>query len=173
METKYIIIIVVSVLFLILLLIWLIPYLNVRSSLKKLDAQLKRRCEILPPFMEMVYDSVLQGQSTLAAVTTLREEISKMTPNQEYFTKNATLSDEIARLMFTVNNYPELKIKENFESMHNELNTLETTIEEKRKKYNEKVKAYNSKMIKLPYKLFRVKLKDLYETKYDRFENKY
>lgn len=173
METKYIILIVVAILLLILLFIWLIPFLKVRSALKKLDVQLKRRCEILPGFMEMVYDSVLQGQSTLAAVTNLREELTKMTPNKEYFDKNAQLSDEIARLMFTVNNYPELKIKPNFETMHNELNTLEKTIDEQRKKYNEKVKAYNNKMINLPYKLFRVKLKDLYETKYDRFENKY
>ena len=173
MDAKYIAIIAVSVFLFILLIIWLIPFLKVRSSLKKLDAQLKRRCDIIPPFMELVYDSVLQGQSTLAAVTNLREEISKMTPNQEYFNKNAQLSDEIARLMFTVNNYPELKIKQNFETMHNELNALEKTIDEQRKKYNEKVKSYNSIMIKIPYKLFRIKLKDLYETKYDRFENKY
>lgn len=173
METKYIIIIAVVLILLVILLIWLIPFLKVRSALKKLDLQLKRRCEILPTFMEMVYDSVLQGQSTLASITTLREELVKMTPNQEYFTKNAQLSEEIARLMFTVNNYPELKIKPNFESMHNELNVLEKTIEEQRKKYNEKVKEYNSKMVKLPYKLFKAKLKDLYETKYDRFENKY
>lgn len=173
MEVKYIIIIAVSVLLLILLLIWLIPFLGVRGALKKLNVQLKRRCEILPPFMEMVYDSVLQGQSTLAAVTNLREEISKMNPSLEYFNKNAQLSDEIARLMFTVNNYPELKIKPNFDSMHTELNNLEKTIDEQRRKYNEKVKGYNGKMTKFPYKIFRIKLKDLYETKYDRFENKY
>jgi LemA protein len=96
-----------------------------------------------------------------------------MNPSLEYFNKNAQLSDEIARLMFTVNNYPELKIKPNFDSMHTELNNLEKTIDEQRRKYNEKVKGYNGKMTKFPYKIFRIKLKDLYETKYDRFENKY
>lgn len=157
---------------LLILLIILISLLKVNSAFKKLDAQLKRRYEIIPEFMNMVYDSVLQGQSTLAAVTNLRNSLANNMSRLEYFKTNAQLSDEIGRLMFTINNYPELKIKDNFNTLSDELNNIEKTIDTVRNTYNDRVRSYNNRVTKFPFKIFFFfKTKDIYETKYDRFNN--
>ena len=160
-----------GVLILIYFLVWLILYLKVRSSFKKLDVFLKRRSELSKTYMVMIYDSFLQEQAALIAVNDINGKLGSIVDHHEYFELNSRLSDEYRRIFASIPNYPELRNKENFDNIHSELTTLENSIDVSRKVYNNKTKNYNFRMGKFPFKIFGVKEKPLYITKYDRFND--
>lgn len=142
-----------------------------KNTYKKLDVLLKRRHEVSKGYLEMIYDSFLQEQAALIAVNDIRNKLNGNVSDQEYFDLNVRLSDEFKRIFASIPNYPELRNKENFDNIQNELNQLEELIDAARKVYNEKAKRFNFRMGKFPFKMFRVKEKSLYITKYDRFNN--
>lgn len=158
-----------GVLILVYFLVWLIKYLRMRSSYKKLDVHLKRRYEISKGYLEMIYDSFLQEQAALIAINDIRTKLSGTLSDEEYFNENVRLSDEFRRVFASIPNYPELRNKENFDNIQNELSNLENVIDVARKIYNERAKSFNFRMSKFPFKMFRIKERPLYITKYDRF----
>lgn len=158
-----------GVLILIYFLVWLILYLKMKSSFKKMNVHLKRRHELSRGYIEIIYDSFLQEQAALIAVNDIYGKLSVSVSDQEYFELNARLSDEFRRIFTSVINYPELRNKENFDNMQNELVNLENNIDVSRKVYNKKAENYNFRMGKFPFKIFGIKQKSLYITKYDRF----
>lgn len=116
-----------------------------------------------------VYDSFLQDQSALIAINDIKNKLNENVSLEEYFELNIKLSDEFRIIFSTVLNYPELRSKENFDSIQNELSDLETKIDNARNIYNDVSKNYNFRMSRFPFKMFKLKGKLLYIMKYDRF----
>ena len=150
---------------------WLVVYIKLNKSYKKLDVNLKRRLELLSMYLEMIYDSFLQEQAALIAINSIKDKLKESLDVNEYFEINARLSEELQRIFNSVLNYPELRNKENFDSVHNELNELEKSIDTNRKIYNGCANKFNLRMSKFPFKIFKSKERSLYVTKYDRFNS--
>ena len=161
--------VVLLILIIIYFVIWLILYLKVKKSYDVLDVYLKRRHELSNSYLELIYDSFLQDQSALIAVNDIKNKLNENVSLEEYFELNIRLSDEFRVIFSAVLNYPELRSKENFDNIQNELSDLETKIDNTRNIYNDKSKNYNFRMSRFPFKMFKLKDKLLYITKYDRF----
>ena len=151
---------------------WLFVFLRVRGSFKKLDLLVKRRLELSKVYIQMIYDSFLQEQVALIAGNDINSKLSGSVSDEEYFDLNARLTDEFRRIFASTPNYPELRSKENFDSIQGELNELENKIDTSRNVYNDRAKRFNFIMSKFPFKIFKAKEKLLYITKYDRFNKK-
>ena len=113
-----------GVLLLVYFLVWLVIFFKMKNTNKKLDVLLKRRHEVSKGYLEMIYDSFLQEQAALIAVNDIRNKLNQNVTNQEYFELNVRLSDEFRRIFASIPNYPELRNKENFDNIQNELNQL-------------------------------------------------
>ena len=169
---EYILIIVggtLGALLVIYFIMWLFVFLRVRGTFMKLDLLVKRRLELSKVYIQMIYDSFLQEQAALIAVNDINNKLSGSVSDEEYFDLNARLTDEFRRIFASIPNYPELRSKENFDSIHGELNELESKIDTSRNVYNDRAKRFNFRMSKFPFKIFKAKEKSLYITKYDRF----
>lgn len=172
---KYLIILfaIIGVLLFLVFLIFLFNIFRIKSIFKKLDVNLKRRHVLSIKYLDLIYDCFLQDQSALIAINDVNGKLNNKLNIDEYFVLNVRLSEELQRIFDSSLNYPELKQKENFDSIHNELLELSKSIDLTRFEYNKKCKKYNKLIKKFPYKIFGLKEKKLYITKYDRFENNY
>jgi LemA protein len=109
------------------------------------DAQLKKRHDLIPNLVAAVKGYMGHEKSTLVEVTELRAKaLSASLPPDQKIALEGQLSQALRGLMVSVESYPELKASENFNQLQRALNEVEEQLSAARRSYNAAVTDYNN-----------------------------
>lgn len=124
------------------------------------ESTYQRRADLIPNLVETVKGFAAQEQDTLTAVVEARAKASSIQVNasdlgdaskiQEYAAAQGALSQNLGRLLATVEAYPDLKSNQNFLALQSQLEGTENRINVARRDYNEAVRNYNTTIRTFP-----------------------
>ncbi len=116
-----------------------------------IDAQLKRRADLIPNLVETVKGYAAHERTTLDELTRLRAGHSQDLAARE-LEENA-IAAAIGRIMAVAEAYPDLKASANFQSLQNDLSDIENQIQLARRYYNGTVRDFNVRIEQFPSNL--------------------
>ncbi len=118
-----------------------------------IDAQLKRRYDLIPNLVETVRGYMGHEREVLERVTELRSQaIAAQGPVEQAKAEN--LLTQALRSVFAVaENYPQLRASENFSQLQGTLTEIEDKIQAARRYYNAVVRDYNTRVHVMPSSL--------------------
>ncbi|HVN68077.1 MAG TPA: LemA family protein [Candidatus Binatia bacterium] len=122
----------------------------------------QRRADLIPNLVATVKGAANFESSTYEAVAKARASVGQISPevvqnavnNPQDFAKYAQAQDALgsalSRLLAVVENYPQLKATENFQTLQAQLEGTENRIAYERKKYNDVAREFNTKRDTFP-----------------------
>lgn len=135
---------------------------NVKAKWSEVLNQYQRRSDLIPNLVETVKGYAHQEQNVLTAVTEARARATQTTVNlppdvlsnpqafHQFEQAQASLGNQIGRLLVASENYPELKSNENFLALQAQLEGTENRITVARRDYIEAVQEYNTTLTTIP-----------------------
>ena len=149
----WIILIIVAV-----LILWLVGVYNnlvtlrqrVKNAWSQIDVQLQRRFDLIPNLVETAKGYMAHENDVLTKVAELRTAWAGATSVAEKAQLDNQLSGALKTIMAVSENYPELKAKQNFISLQEELSNTEDKISFSRQFYNDTATMYNTKLEVVP-----------------------
>ena len=135
----------------VLALLWAVAIYNglvrrrnmVAEGWSGIEAQLKRRADLIPNLVETVKGYAAHERTTFDELARLR---SASQTGQDIAQRAATeqaITAAIGRVMAVAEAYPQLRASENFQSLQKDLSTIEDEIQLARRYYNGAVRDYN------------------------------
>jgi LemA protein len=145
----------------ILVLLWLIFIYNKLVKLKimteqawsDVDVQLKRRHDLIPNLVETVKGYATHERKTLEEVVKLRNIAISAKTTEEKIEAENMLTQALRQIFALAENYPDLKASVNFQTLQNELASIEETISQARRYFNAVVRDYNTAISIFPNSL--------------------
>lgn len=122
----------------------------VRGQFSQVDVALQRRADLIPNLVETVKGFAKQEQAVFGQIAAARAQMAGARSPQEKIDANNQLSGALSRLLVVVENYPQLKSSEHFQSLMNQLEGTENRINVERRKYNQVVEKYNTDLQLFP-----------------------
>jgi len=122
----------------------------------------QRRADLVPNLVATVKGAANFESSTYEAVAKARASVGQISPdvvqnavnNPQDFAKYAAAQDQLgsalSHLLAVVENYPQLKATENFQTLQAQLEGTENRIAYERRKYNDTARAFNTKRDTFP-----------------------
>jgi LemA protein len=122
----------------------------------------QRRADLIPNLVATVKGAANFESSTYENVAKARASVGQISPqvaqnainNPQDFAKYAAAQDQLgsalSRLLAVVENYPQLKATENFQTLQAQLEGTENRIAFERRKYNDAARAFNTKRDTIP-----------------------
>lgn len=122
----------------------------------------QRRADLIPNLVATVKGAANFEKSTYEDVAKARASVGQISPqvvqnainNPQDFAKYAAAQDALgsalSRLLAVVENYPQLRATENFQTLQAQLEGTENRIAFERKKYNDTARAFNTKRDTFP-----------------------
>ena len=149
MEPLTIILIVAGVLLLVIIIAMYNGLIRLKNEVDNafggMDAQLKKRYDLIPNIVESVKQYVQHEKDLLMKVTELRAQATSGTmSNDEKVVLDNKISSSLRGIMVSVENYPDLKANENFLNLERTMNEVESQISAARRAYNATVTDYNN-----------------------------
>lgn len=118
-----------------------------------IDAQLKRRYDLIPNLVETVKGYMGHERETLERVTELRSQaIAAQGPAEQGKMENM-LTQALRSVFAVAENYPQLRASENFSQLQDTLTEIEDKIQAARRYYNAVVRDFNTKVNVIPSSL--------------------
>jgi LemA protein len=114
-----------------------------------IEAQLKRRADLIPNLVESVKGYAAHERGTLDELTKLRAQAGTQDVAQRAQTETA-ISAAIGRILAVAEAYPDLKASANFQSLQAQLSEVEDQIQLARRYYNGAVRDFNVMIEQLP-----------------------
>lgn len=126
----------------------------------------QRRADLIPNLVATVKGAANFESSTYEAVAKARASVGQISPatvqnalnDPKAFAQYAAAQDQLgsalSRLLAVVENYPQLKATENFQTLQAQLEGTENRIAYERKKYNDVARAFNTKRDTFPTVMF-------------------
>ena len=163
------------VLVLLLMLFWIIGTYNSLVTLDEeanakwanVESSYQRRFDLIPNLVETVKGAAEFEQETYLAVTEARTKWLNSQSVGDKIAAATEVQSALARLLVTVENYPDLKATQNFRDLQVQLEGTENRINVERNRYNEAVKNYNRKIRFFPSNIianmFGFEKKNLFE----------
>ena len=111
-----------------------------------IDAQLKRRADLIPNLVETVKGYATHEREVFEKATKARAEAMQARGVADTGQKEAQLSGALTDLRAVAENYPTLRATEKFQQLTGQLSELEDEIQASRRIYNSNVQAYNTKI---------------------------
>ncbi len=138
-------------------IIWFVYVLNRFIYLKKriersksvIDVFLKERFDLIPNLVECCKEYSNYEKNTLTEITKLRNRYEKNNDEKS----GEKLNDYYKRLIALIENYPELKVSENFLNLQKSLEKVESEIAAARRIYVNDITNYNTLVRKIPSNL--------------------
>ena len=139
-----------------------IPTLDeqVKAAWAQVQNQYQRRADLVPNLVETVRGYASHERETLEAVVNARARATQTTlpadilTNPEAFKRfqesQQALSSALARLLAVVENYPDLKANQNFQTLMAQLEGTENRIAVARRDHIAAVQAYNTEIRTFP-----------------------
>jgi LemA protein len=115
-----------------------------------IEAQLKRRADLIPNLVETVKGYAAHERTTFDELARLR---SASQAGQDVAARAATeqaITAAIGRIMAVAEAYPQLRASENFQSLQKDLAQIEDEIQLARRYYNGAVRDYNVMIEQVP-----------------------
>ena len=137
------------------------------ASWADIDAQLKRRYDLIPNLVATVKGYAGHEKETFEKVTQMRANaISAQGPVEQAKAENM-LTQALRSVFAVAENYPELRASENFNQLQDSLVDVEDKIQAARRYYNAVVRDYNTKTQVVPSnlvaKMFNFKDREYFE----------
>ncbi|HEV3091319.1 MAG TPA: LemA family protein [Candidatus Cybelea sp.] len=122
----------------------------------------QRRADLIPNLVATVKGAANFEKSTYEDVAKARASVGQISPqvvqnainNPQDFTKYAAAQDQLgsalSRLLAVVENYPQLRATENFQTLQAQIEGTENRIAFERRKYNDVARAFNTKRDTFP-----------------------
>ena len=126
---------------------------HVRAAWSDIDAQLKRRADLVGNLVETVKGYARHEERTLTEVTRWRGATTAARSPQEASAADTGLSQALRGLFAVVEAYPDLKADTNFMGLQTELSQLEQDALSARRYYNAVVRDYNTALETFPSSL--------------------
>lgn len=124
---------------------------HIREAWADIDAELKRRYDLIPNLVETVKGYAAHEREVLERVTELRTQCVDSTGSPaSQATDERELVDGIKQLLAVVEDYPDLKADEHFLSLQRELVNTEDRIQAARRFFNGNVRDYRIKCESFP-----------------------
>lgn len=121
---------------------------KVEKNWSGVEVQLKRRYELLPELMEIVKPFTKNEKSVFEKITTTHKQaLSAGNVMDQAFAENK-LSQSLKSLFALSEDYPKLKISEDFRNVQQELSDVEDAIQLAQRNYNTTVQENNVKLEK-------------------------
>lgn len=127
---------------------------TVDNQRANIDTMLQRRVDLIPNLVETVKGYASHEEEVITSVSDARSKLAGAGTMEEKATADNELSGALSRLLMVVENYPDLKANEQFQSLSDELAGTENRIAVARKDYNDAVNAYNQRIRRFPANLF-------------------
>jgi LemA protein len=147
----------------------LVAYRNqARQGLADVEAQLKRRADLVPQLVEKVHAHAAAEKGVLAAVTELHGAILGAPQARERFCHEIDLGAELRKLVLLQEAYPPLKADAGFRDLAAKLAEIEKQLEFARRFYNGAATQYVTRLEAFPdvfvANLFRFKPLPFFES---------
>ena len=117
-----------------------------------IDAQLKRRADLIPNLVETVKGYAAHERQTFDELTKMRSEAGSQNPAERAASESA-ITAAIGRVMAVAEAYPDLKASANFQTLQKDLADLEDQIQLARRYYNGAVRNLNVAVQQFPSNL--------------------
>jgi LemA protein len=127
---------------------------QVDNAWSQIDAQLKRRCDLIPNLVETVYDYAGHERGTLEAVTEARARAINAQGSADQATAENALTGALKSLFAVAESYPDLRASQNFLELQQELSATEDRAAYARQYYNDAVLTYNNAVTTVPQRVF-------------------
>jgi len=117
-----------------------------------IEAQLKRRADLIPNLVETVKGYAAHERGTLDELTKLRSS-AQQAPSVDVQARAETerqITAMIGRVMAVAEAYPDLKASANFQSLQQDLGEIEDQIQLARRYYNGTVRDFNVMIEQVP-----------------------
>ena len=127
---------------------------QVENTFGGMDAQLKKRYDLIPNLISTVKTYMKHEADTLTQITELRAKaVSGDISNDEKVDLDNMITSKLGGIMVAVENYPDLKASDNFIQLQRSLNEVEEQISASRRSYNAAVTDYNNGVEMFPTNL--------------------
>ena len=116
----------------------------IKTQWAQVENQLQRRSDLIPNLVETTKGIAQQERDVFGQIADSRAKLSgAQTPEQTMQAANQQ-SAALARLLVTVENYPQLRSNETFNRLMDELAGTENRIAVERMRYNDRIQEYNT-----------------------------
>jgi LemA protein len=117
----------------------------VANAFAGVDTMLQMRYDLIPNLVAVVKGYAQHEAQTLQAITEWRAQAMRgdLGTSERVHLDNQ-ISQGMARIMATAENYPQLRASENFQQLQRALNEVEERISAARRAFNAAVNAYNN-----------------------------
>lgn len=135
----------------------------VKRTWGDVESDYQRRMDLIPNLVATVKGAANFEKETLigianarASATQVKIDPSNLTPANiaQFQQAQDGVSSALARLLVTVEKYPDLKANENFKDLQAQLEGTENRISVARKRFNDAVADYNTAIKKFPANIF-------------------
>jgi LemA protein len=118
-----------------------------------IDAQLKRRADLIPNLVETVKGYAGHERETFEDLARLRSQGQAQTDVAQRAQTETAITAAIGRVMAVAEAYPQLRASENFQSLQKDLADIEDQIQLARRYYNGAVRDFNVMIEQFPSNL--------------------
>jgi LemA protein len=118
-----------------------------------IEAQLKRRADLIPNLVETVKGYATHERSTFDELARLRSASQTTQGVAQRAETELAITAAIGRVMAVAEAYPQLRASENFQSLQKDLAEIEDQIQMARRYYNGAVRDYNVMIEQFPSNL--------------------
>ncbi len=116
----------------------------VREAFSTMDVYMKKRWDLIPNLIESVKGYMEHEKGLLSELTELRTKNYADMSMGEKLQTNMQLGTIVPKLLAVAENYPNLRASENFNTLMNDLSSVEEDIANARKYYNGTVRTLNT-----------------------------
>ncbi|MFH1313852.1 MAG: LemA family protein [Candidatus Eisenbacteria bacterium] len=117
---------------------------GVGSSWAQVETMLQRRNDLIPNLVNTVKGYASHEEELYSEITRLRSQWAGAATVGEKIENARAMESALGRLMVVVENYPQLRATENFQTLQAQLEGSENRIAVERSRYNEAVRAFNT-----------------------------
>lgn len=118
-----------------------------------IDAQLKRRADLIPNLVETVKGYAAHERETFDELARLRASVQTQSGVDARAETETAIAAALTRVLAVAEAYPELKASANFQSLQSALADTEDQIQLARRYYNGTVRDYNVRIEQFPSNL--------------------
>lgn len=119
-------------------------YETVNEKWAQVETMIQRRNDLIPNLVNTVKGYAEHERGLFEEITRLRSQWASARTIEEKIENARAMETALARLMVVVENYPELRASENFQTLQAQLEGSENRIAVERMRYNEAARQFNT-----------------------------